>query len=404
MKNQIFLLALSLFVFSSCCGQGSRGEKANQPYPAIQALADSVQKKYVPDRRVDVFDVEVADLNGTPILKGFTSVDAAKQELLELARKENAAVVDSLTLLPDAGFEGKTYGVITLSVATLQTKASYSAEMATQALMGMPVQVLQKEGWWRIRTADGYIGWTPSGSFQQMTKDEFNAWTSAKKIVFTSLYGMSYQDANENSPMVSDLVAGDMMKLEGDTGRFYKVSYPDGRIAYVLKQQSKPMGEWLASLQLTEENIIKKARTMLGVPYIWGATSTKAVDCSGFTKTIFFLNGVILSRDASQQAYTGIPVDISNGYSNLRPGDLMFFGQKAENGKKERVGHVAIYIGNNEFIHSAGRVKINSLDSTKTNYDKANTNRFIRAARVIGAVDTKGIWSIQKNPMYQVQE
>ena len=56
-------------------------------------------------------------------------------------------------------------------------------------------------------------------------------------------------------------------------------------------------------------------------------------------KTVYLKHGVVLRRDASQQAKTGIPVDISEGYDKLRPGDLLFFG-------KNRVRHVAIYLGN----------------------------------------------------------
>jgi cell wall-associated NlpC family hydrolase len=128
------------------------------------------------------------------------------------------------------------------------------------------------------------------------------------------------------------------------------------------------------------------------------------MDCSGFSKTVFLKHGIILQRNASQQAKNGIPVDISAGYENLCPGDLIFFGKKATAEKKERVRHVAIYTGDKEFIHAAGYVRINSLDPVSPIYDEHNTKEFIRAARVIGAVDTEGIWSIDNNPLYKIQE
>jgi cell wall-associated NlpC family hydrolase len=118
----------------------------------------------------------------------------------------------------------------------------------------------------------------------------------------------------------------------------------------------------------------------------------KALDCSGFSKTIYLKHGIILRRDASQQAKTGIPVDISKGYDNLRPGDLLFFGKKAKGDQKEKVRHVAIYLGNKEFIHANGYVRISSMDPKQPHYDEGNTIELICASRILGAVGTDGIW------------
>ena len=116
------------------------------------------------------------------------------------------------------------------------------------------------------------------------------------------------------------------------------------------------------------------------------------------------MHGIVLTRDASQQAYTGIQIDISEGYDNLQKGDLMFFGKKGENGKKDRIRHVGFYIGNNEFIHASGSIRISSMDEHKANYDEINTKEFVRATRIVGAADTEGIWSIDNNPLYKIQE
>jgi cell wall-associated NlpC family hydrolase len=298
----------------------------------------------------------------------------------------------------------KVYGVVNVSVADARTEADYAAEMATQLLLGAPVRVLQCDDWWRVRTAEGYMAWITGSSFVRMTKEEFNRWTEAKKIIFTGEHGFAYQNPDELGGRISDLVFGNLLKWEADYGRFHKVSYPDGRVAFILKSQSKPYDDWLPSVALTEAGIIEKALSLKGIPYTWGGTSVKGMDCSGFTKTVMLMHGVILRRDASQQAKTGIPVDISRGYGNLRPGDLMFFGRKAADGDRERIRHVAIYLGDREFIHAAGYVRINSLDPLAPHYDEYNTGEFIRACRIVGAVDTEGIWSIGNHPLYKEQE
>jgi hypothetical protein len=327
----------------------------------------------------------------------------AYNALQEEAKARIGKYINKVELLPAKDLGDKTFGVINLSVADIRTEGEFSAEMATQAILGTPVRVLQKDGWYRIQTPDGYIGWTQSSSFSPMTQEEATAWNKAPKVVFTDYFGFSYQSPDKNSQHVSDLAATNMLKLEGEKNGFYKVSYPDGRIAYVIKEQCMPFNKWLISKEIIGESFVDEAYKLMGIPYVWGGTSVKGMDCSGLTKTVLLMHGVILMRDASQQAYTGIPVDISNGYDNLKVGDLMFFGKKAGDNKKERVRHVAFYAGNKKFIHASGCVRVNSLDPASPDYDEGNAKEFIRAIRVIGAIDKEGanIWSVKGNPFYK---
>jgi hypothetical protein len=355
-------------------------------YPQLNALADSVRLQYVPDRRDNVYEIRVVKRDGVPVVKGITSVAEAKTALLARIRQAAPKAVDSVEVLPAAAVGDKVYGVINVSVADTRTEADYSAEMATQLLLGAPVDILQPSSyWWRIKSAEGYVAWITGSSLVRMTKDEFDRWTSAPKIIFTEPYGFAYETPDDQKQRVADLVFGNLLKYEGESGNYYKASYPDGRIAYVPKRQSKHYEDWRASLRLTEESIVQQALMLKGIPYMWGGTSVKGMDCSGFSKTVYLMHGVVLRRDASQQAKTGIPIDISNGYDNLRPGDLLFFGKKAAGGKKERVRHVAIYTGNKEFIHASGYIRINSLDPASPIYDEGNTREFIRASRIIGS-------------------
>lgn len=389
-----------LLLIPMACGQ--LNEKA---VAELNNIVKEVRRQYAPDVRDEVYDIRLVDNNGRLTVKGVTTVDEARMKLLQqLHDTYGRAVNDSIILLPDPALgDDVRYGVVNVSVANVRMGADYAAEMGTQLLLGAPVQVLQHDDWWRIKSAEGYIAWITGSSFVCMSKEAFNQWTAARKIIFTDIYGFAYESADAGRH-VSDLVFGNLLRYEGEEGAFYKVAYPDGRRAYVSKSQAVHYDEWLSSVSLTEESIIRKALTLRGVPYSWGGTSTKAVDCSGFSKTVFLMHGVILRRDASQQAKTGIPVDISEGYDQLRPGDLMFFGVKEQDGKKERVRHVGIYMGDREFIHSIGYVRVGSLDSTRANYDEHNTREFIRAARVIGAVGAEGIWRIDQNPLYREQE
>ncbi|MEA4936597.1 hypothetical protein SDC9_71131 [bioreactor metagenome] len=290
----------------------------------------------------------------------------------------------------------KTYGIVNISVANLHSKPAYSSETTTQLLLGAPLLILQREGnWYQIKTTEGYMAWIPGNAFVKLDSlAYFEDSKKEKKIIFTDDYGFAYEFPDINKQRASDLVFGSILKYEENAGSFYKVSFPDGRNAFVLKSHADIYDHWLSTRQVNADSIAKTALSLKGIPYMWGGTSVKALDCSGFTKTVFMKHGIILLRDASQQAATGIPVDISQGYGNLQIGDLMFFGKKASKDKKERIRHVAIYLGNRFFIQAVGYIRVSSLNPKSPLYDKKNTREFIRATRITGAVGTKGIKSM----------
>ncbi|MCW8849340.1 MAG: C40 family peptidase, partial [Melioribacteraceae bacterium] len=118
-----------------------------------------------------------------------------------------------------------------------------------------------------------------------------------------------------------------------------------------------------------------------------------------FTKTVYFFNGVILPRDASQQVHVGEKVEPGESFEKLLPGDLLFFGRKETSDQKEKITHVAIYIGNQQYIHSSGRVRINSLNKEAEDFNKYRYNTFIRAKRIIGNYDN-GENLIKNNSFY----
>src|SRR5690606_1765705 len=172
--------------------------------------------------------------------------------------------------------------------------------------------------------------------------------------------------------------------------------------------QAVPYHEWLAKTELTAENVLKVAKSMIGVPYLWGGTSVKGVDCSGFTKTAYYMNGLVIPRDASQQVNSGKNIDIlthgevdkAKVLANLKPADLLFFAERKGQVENARVTHVAIYIGNGEFIHASGLVRINSLFPEAENFDAHQARTIVSAKRYIGETETPGLDPLVKHPAY----
>ena len=367
----------------------------------LQKIINEVKSEYAPDKRVALFDVNIEKSESSLKLVGETTELDAKMELIKLIESAKIDIQDSIKTLPSEKRKGKVYGIINNSVSNLRGKPTHSAELVTQAILGTPVKVFKnKDGFYLIQTPDKYISWVDSDGIKTINKEQYNAWYNSDKLIYTSEYGFSYFEANEKSERVSDLVMGNILVKLSDDGEFSKVKYPDGRKAFVLKSETQNYNNWLKKALPTEENVIETAKLFMGNPYLWGGTSAKGLDCSGFIKTVYFLNGVVLDRDASQQVKKGILVDTENGFDNLEKGDLLFFGFKAKNGKRERITHVGIYIDNLEFIHEAGRVKYNSFDKEAHNFSKFRLKNFIRAKRIITSVGENGIELIENNKFY----
>lgn len=372
-------------------------------FEKIQVVADAVRKQYIPDKRVQLWDVQFKVDGGRVVVKGATTDAGAKSALLNRLEKEGYQVADSLLLAPDnAGLMGLTYGIVNVSVCNMRVANDFSSEMTTQALLGMPVRILQKDGWYRIQTPDDYIAWVHRMQVCPMTKKAYDAWNRAEKIVVTSHYGFTYEKPDATSQTISDVVAGNRLIYEGSKSNFYKVSYPDGRQAYISKTISKPEKQWRAALKQDAGSIIRTAYTMMGIPYLWAGTSSKGVDCSGFVRNVLFMHDIIIPRDASQQAYVGKHIDIAPDFSNLLPGDLVFFGRKATSERKEGISHVGIYIGNKKFIHSLGDVHVGSFNPADREYDEYDLKRLLYASRILPYINKeKGLNTTDQNSYYK---
>jgi hypothetical protein len=372
----------------------------------IADLIEQAQKTLAPDRRTAIFHV-TGDLQGqTLTLRGEIHSSAMKEELLRFLRgKVTYGIVDSLAILPQTSLGDKTLGIVSVSVANIRSRADNAAEMANQALLGTPVRLLKGgvEGWVLVQTPDEYLGWTKD-NIVRMTQGEYDAWAVTPKVIVTTEFTIVRSGKEEGSVAVSDVVIGDLLALEKVASTHYLVRFPDGRRGYLAKAMAEPFVSWLLKAEDEPERIVATAKRFFGVPYLWGGTSSKGMDCSGFTKMVYFLNGVLLPRDASQQAKVGIPVDLTQDFASVRPGDLLFFGTKATDRMPERVTHVAISLGGKRFIHASSYVQTNSLDPADPDYSEDRTVAFLGVRRMIGADERDGVRRLATIPYYRATE
>lgn len=203
--------------------------------------------------------------------------------------------------------------------------------------------------------------------------------------------------ATTSSEVVDGLVKNNQVTIIGEEDGWYKVKV-NGLEGYIAKQylSDKPVEvtnrssntdrtsvlnettekistETVTNTSSSKANdIVEYAKTFLGSKYVAGGSTPKTgFDCSGFTYYVYKHFGYTLNRASSAQAKNGIEVN----KSDLQLGDLVLFSQGSN-----KIGHVGIYIGGNNFIHAANATKGVVITSLSNSYYKEN---YVTARRII---------------------
>lgn len=257
-----------------------------------------------------------------------------------------------------------------ISTAHIRTEPRHGSEMSSQALMGTPLKVtsMTDNGWCRVETPEGYTGYINGNTLAELDDSGFDEWRRSPRVIVTSLGEVKAYSDTSNLTVMSDLVPGCILVGSKTPGAgFVAVTLPDRRSGYVDAGHLTDLNEW-ADSRPDADLMVDLAANQTGAPYLWGGLSSKGMDCSGLTKMVYYRCGIILPRDASQQALCGTPVPVDS----LEKGDLLFFGNIATG----RVNHVGIYDTEGYFIEAAGMVKRSLL---------ADNQNFLHARRIIGA-------------------
>ena len=397
MVTRKYILMIFLAGVISGCGSS---EEENELLVDAQSIIEEVTEEFAPDKRVALFNVEAEERQQELVLRGESNLPEAVEKLRTRLQEEQISYTDSIRILPEENMKETSNALVKISVANLRSNPQHSAELATQATLGTPLKVYKEEdSWFLVQTPDKYFAWVDKGGIQLLSESEINTWLEAPKVIYTKAFGESYKEAGEDSEVVSDLVAGNVFELLGEENGFYKVKYPGGQTAFIKSESAQKYEDWVASRNPSGENLVQTSKSLMGLPYLWGGTSPKGVDCSGYTKTVFFLNGIVIPRDASQQVHTGKLVDSTRNFENLIAGDLLFFGRPATDSTSEKVVHVGMWIGDNKFIHSMGSVHISTVDKTSSDFDEYNYNRYLRTKRLINE-DPAGLIYLDKKDIY----
>lgn len=189
--------------------------------------------------------------------------------------------------------------------------------ITSQALFGEQVHVFfERDGYCFVQAQkDGYVGF--------MKRDTLGTSTNPNARV-SALATFIYPTANMKLPPRARLTLGSYVEIVSEDGDFVEIA--GGGFVY-------------KAHLLGRHDVITWARMMLGVPYLWGGSSSDGIDCSGFVQLVYSMIGNALPRDSDQQEQALAEIT----REDVRAGDLVFFK-----------GHVALMTSTDDIIHANG--------------------------------------------------
>jgi len=276
-------------------------------------------------------------------------------------------------------------GTITGKVVNFRKEPNLSSKVLLQLEKGTHVVVTGSEGDWYKAEYNDVTGWIHSDYIEVKEK------SIGTGVVTGSVVNVRSKPSTE-SEVLTKFEKGTKVEVFERSGDWYRVKLGDDRYGWmcseyvVLRQESVSRGDTVDRQSAASESenkaeksqdnesaadssaelrqkIVEYAKTLIGVRYKYGGTTTKGFDCSGFVKYVYNHFGINIARTSAEQSTGGKAVK----KADLQPGDLVFF-DTVEDGKLNDISHVGIYIGDGKFIHASTyqkkAVTIESLSST----------------------------------------
>jgi hypothetical protein len=218
-------------------------------------------------------------------------------------------------------------------VSPMRAGSSHRTEMVSQLLFGELIEILESnEDWVRIKSvADNYEGWCQPAHIMEVNEN---------LVVNAPVYA---------SDWINPVLVNEEIMWVPYGSRIDLVVQPP------LKAEFFYRGNRLHPVELTGSILLEYAMKYINTTYLWGGRSVFGVDCSGLSQQVHRMAGILIPRDAWQQAAHG---EVINVLEEAKPGDLAFFDN--EEGK---IIHVGILVNEQAIIHSSGMVRIDVIDT-----------------------------------------
>lgn len=260
------------------------------------------------------------------------------------------------------------YGILNETVVPINLHPKFHSELADEGLYGMIVKILEDmgKGWYHIETHYNYYGYVHESNII-LDEEKIKIWEKNANNIITHSIVDVLPKAKYQGHLVKLLTRGASIILTGkEKNNWIEVQLADGNTGWVRKGF---VGDKINSYNIEDEKelrekLVNTAMLYMGTQYRWGGKSPLGLDCSGLCSMSYMLNGIIIYRDALRKDEYMRKIELEEA----KPGDLLFWP-----------GHVAMYIGNDKYIHSSSAnngVYINSLNPEHEDF-RANLARTI---------------------------
>lgn len=249
-----------------------------------------------------------------------------------------AAIVLALSAMATPTLAASIGTVVSDSGLNLRSSASTDSTVLATLANGTQVDVISTtaDGCWHEVSYNGVTGYL-SGDYLKVEEEKVYGQVVVGPLNIRTGPGTQYASAGT----LSTGAIVEIVDTVGGVGGWYETE--DG---YVSSDYVTIVDASVVSASANGNAIAQYALQFVGYPYVYGGSSPSGFDCSGFVRYVCSQKGYSVNRTASAQMDNGTPVS----YSQLQPGDLVFFNN---GNSSKRATHVGIYIGNGQFVHAS---------------------------------------------------